>query len=110
MGRGALGAAAGLAALLVLLGFLAGRLDDGTLSGAVLRAVWHELNGDFWAAAGVLAATGYLVTLLARPGPDRLARDLGPRTLVADAWGQVSTRGRSPPPGPIGRCSWGSPA
>lgn len=96
VGRGALGAAAGLAALLVLLGFLAGRLDDGTLSGAFLRAVWHELNGDFWAAAGVLAATGYLVTLLARPGPDRLARELGPRALVADAWGQVLDPGPKP--------------
>jgi hypothetical protein len=89
MGRGALGASAGLAALLVLAGFLAGRLDDDTLSGAVLRAVWHELDGDFWAAAGFLAATGYVLTLLARRGPDRLARDLGPRALVAHAWGQM---------------------
>lgn len=89
LGRGALGASAGLAALLVLVGFLAGRLDDETLSGAVLRATWHELDGDFWAAAGVLAATGYVLTLLARPGPDRLARDLGPRALVAHAWGQM---------------------
>ena len=89
VGRGALGAAAGLAALLVLVGFLTGRLDDGTLSGAVVRAVWHELDGDFWVAAGVLAATGYVLTLLARPGPGRLARDLGPRALVAHAWSQM---------------------
>jgi hypothetical protein len=89
VGRGALGAAAGLAALLVLVGFLTGRLDDGTLSGAVVRAVWHELDGDFWAAAGVLAATGYVLTLLARPWPDRLGGDLGPRALAAHAWSQM---------------------
>jgi hypothetical protein len=89
VGRGALGAAAGLAALLVVVGFLVGRMDDDTLAGAVLQAVWGELDGDFWAAAGVLAATGYVLTLLARPVRTRPLRDLGPRELVAHAWSQV---------------------
>jgi len=89
VGRGALGASVGLAALLVLAGFLAGRLDDDTLSGAVVRAVWGELDGDFWAAAGVLGAAGYVLTLLAQPGRARRARELGPRALAAHAWEQV---------------------
>ena len=89
VGRGALGAALGLAGLLVLVGFAAGRADVSTLSGAVLRAVWGELDGEFWAVAGVLGAVGYVLTLLARPGRARLTRDLSARQLVAHAWGQV---------------------
>jgi hypothetical protein len=89
VGRGGVAAAALLAALLVVVGFLVGRTDDSTLSGAVLQAVWDELNGTFWAAAGLLAAIGYLLSLVVRPGAAQLARDTTPRELLAQAWAQV---------------------
>jgi hypothetical protein len=89
VGRGAVAAACVLAGLLVVLGFLVGRTDDSTLSGAVLQAVWHQLDGTFWAAAGLLAAIGYLLSLAGRSGLARLARGTSPRELVAQAWAQV---------------------
>jgi hypothetical protein len=89
VGRGALGAGLGLAGVLVLVGFAIGRADAATLSGAVVRAVWGELDGEFWAAAGLLGAVGYVLTLLARPGRARLSRDVSARQLAAHAWGQV---------------------
>ena len=89
VGRGAVVAAVLLAVLLVVVGFVVGRTDDSTLSGAVLQAIWHELNGTFWAAAGLLAALGYLLSLVVRPGATRMARDTTPRELLAQAWAQV---------------------
>jgi hypothetical protein len=89
VGRGALGAGVALAFVLVAVGFVVGRLDDTTLSGALTHAAWGELDGDFWAAAGVLAAAGYLLLLLGNPVRARVARDLGPRGLVAHVWRQL---------------------
>ncbi|HEX4687012.1 MAG TPA: hypothetical protein VH228_09520 [Nocardioides sp.] len=89
VGRGALAAAVILAAVLVVAGFLVGRADDSTLSGAVLQAVWHELDGDFWAAAGLLGAVGYVLSLAMRPGVVQTGRDLTPREVLTRAWGQV---------------------
>jgi len=89
VGRGALGAAVGLAGLLVLGGFLVGRTDSSTLGGAVLQAVWRELAGSFWAAAGLVAAAGYLLTVVARPGRALVGRDRTAREVAAGAWQQV---------------------
>lgn len=89
VGRGAVAAAVLMAGLLVALGFLVGRTDESTLSGAVLQAVWHQLDGSFWAAAGLLAAIGYLLSLAVRPGTGQMARDVTPRQVLAHAWAQV---------------------
>lgn len=48
MGRGALGAGAGLALLLVLTGILVGRTDQETLAGATAQATWRSLGAAFW--------------------------------------------------------------
>lgn len=65
VGRGVAAAGLGLAALLVVTGFVVDRLDPGTLPGAVRRAVWGELAGSFWVAAAVAVALGALLTLVA---------------------------------------------
>jgi hypothetical protein len=89
VGRGALAAAALLAVLLVAVGFTASRTDDSTLSGAVLRAVWNELDADFWTAAGLLGAVGYLLSLAVRSGGPQASRGTTPRPVLARAWSQV---------------------
>lgn len=65
VGRGVLGAGLGLAGLLVVVGFVVDRLDPGTLSGAVRRAAWAELDGPSWVTAGVVVALGALMTAAA---------------------------------------------
>ena len=84
----------GWPALLVLAGFLAGRLDDDTLSGAVVQAVWGELDGDFWAAAG------FSVRRLRADAP-RAARACraGPRARTAGAGGPRVEQVLDPGPG-----------
>jgi hypothetical protein len=66
-----------------------GRTDDSTLSGAVVQAVWRELDGDFWAAAGLLAALGCLLSLVVRPDGPEPAGEVRPREALARAWSQV---------------------
>jgi hypothetical protein len=89
VGRGAVAAAGLLAVLLVVVGFVVRREDDSTLSGAVIQAVWEELNGTFWAAAGLLAAIGYLLSLDVWSGAAQLARDKSPRELFSQTWARV---------------------
>ena len=85
VGRGALGAGVTLSVLLVVTGFVVGRSATSTLTGALRSAVWGQLDGAFWAAAGVVAASGYLLLLLARPGVG-LRGDLSLTERVARAW------------------------
>ena len=101
VGRGALGAGVGLALLLVLVGVLVRRTDAETLSGAVVRAVWRELGGAFWSAAGVLAAGGYVLVLVVSAAR---AGDGGSRSaaeVVALTWSRLLDPG--PRPGPRAR-------
>jgi hypothetical protein len=71
LGRGALGAGALLAGLLVIMAAVVGRSDRDTLEGAVRAAVWDQLAGRFWVAAGVAAGAGLLITLVGTPRTER---------------------------------------
>lgn len=89
IGRGALGAAACLAFLLVVAGFLVGRTDQETLSGAIARAAWGELAGAFWSAAGVLAATGYVLVLVVSAARSVSGRPRTVAEIVALTWSRL---------------------
>lgn len=80
VGRGVVASGVVLAGLLVVTGFLADRADTDTLSGALASAVWDELAGAFWTAAGLLVVAGAAIALTARPGID-----LRPRALLRGA-------------------------
>lgn len=54
-----------LAGSLVVTGFVAGRADVSTLSGAVRGSVWGELSGSFWVAVALMVALGGLLTVAA---------------------------------------------
>jgi hypothetical protein len=82
IGRGALGAGALLAALLVLAGALMGRSDRDTMAGAVRAATWDELAGTFWVVAGLIAAAGAVLALIAGPRTER-SRTLLRASLMA---------------------------
>jgi hypothetical protein len=84
-GRGLLSAALTLAGLLVVVGFLAGRQDDSTLSGALVRASWHELDGVFWDTTAVVAVIGLLLLATGRYGPRLLSGDLDAATVALEA-------------------------
>jgi hypothetical protein len=86
VGRGAVTAAGCLAVLLALVGFRVGRADPATLAGSLQHAVWGQLSGPFWSAAGLTAAVGLLLLLFARRAVDVTVADLAPRTLAAEAW------------------------
>ncbi|MEP9364118.1 hypothetical protein ABLE68_14210 [Nocardioides sp. CN2-186] len=92
-GRGSVVAGGVLALALVVVGFLVGRTDDGTLSGALAQAVWGELSGAFWVAVGVLAVAGAAIALAARPGTD-----LAPRSLLRGATTWIVDPGPEPWP------------
>lgn len=64
-GLGVTSAGLVLAGLLVVAGFVAGRADVTTLSGAVRGAVWGELSGTFWVAVALMVALGGLLTVAA---------------------------------------------
>lgn len=95
VGLGVTGAGLLMAALLVVVGFVAGHGDTDTLSGAVRNAVWDELAGAFWAAAALIVALGGLLTVAAgissRPDlrlerlRDFLDPSVGPAHLTARA-------------------------
>ena len=98
VGRGLLTSAVCLAVLLVLAGFAVGRADRQTLSGSLQHAIWGQLDGPFWAAAGLTAALGFLLTLPARRAAAARAVDLAPRTLVGNAWRALLDPGPAPRP------------
>ncbi|MCW2771226.1 MAG: hypothetical protein JWR27_2659 [Aeromicrobium sp.] len=81
VGSGALAAAGALIVLLVVGSFLAARLDEHTLGGALGAATWRELDRSFWLAAGIVAAAGFLLRVVASPG-----LDLEPSSLAARGW------------------------
>ncbi|GAA4715450.1 hypothetical protein GCM10023349_38700 [Nocardioides conyzicola] len=54
-----------LSGLLVVVGFWADRLSHDTVRGAVRHAVWRELDGPLWAAAGIAVALGALLAVAA---------------------------------------------
>jgi hypothetical protein len=85
LGRGALGAGVALAVLLAVTGLVVRRSDRSTLEGALRHAVWGQLDGSFWAAAGVVAASGYLLVLLSRPGTG-LRAELTPADRLSRVW------------------------
>ena len=84
-GHGVLAAAITLAGLLVVTGFVVGRQDDTTLSGALVRASWHELDGVFWDTTAVAGAIGLLLVVSGRLGLRLLSGDLDLRTLALEA-------------------------
>ena len=84
-GRGVLAAALTLAGLLVVTGFVVGRQDDSTLSGALVRASWHELDGVFWDTTAVAGAIGLLLVVSGRLGLRLLSGDLDLRALALEA-------------------------
>lgn len=93
VGRGSVVASGVLAVVLVVVGFLVGRTDSGTLSGAVTQAAWGELSGAFWTSVGVLAVAGAAIALAARPGTD-----LAPRSLLSGATAWILDPGPEPWP------------
>ncbi|MCD9199655.1 PI-PLC domain-containing protein [Aeromicrobium wangtongii] len=89
-GTGALGAAGVLVVLLLVASWWASRLDD-SIRDALVAAAWRELDGSFWAVAGVVAAAGLLMRLVASPG-----LDLDPSTLASRGWRTLSGVGSTP--------------
>lgn len=105
-GRGLLTSAVCLALLLVVVGFAVGRADRETLSGSLQHAIWGQLDGPFWAAAGLTAALGFLLTLPARRAAAARAADLAPRTVVANAWRALLDPGPAPRPRALRAVFW----
>jgi len=80
VGRGSLAAGLLLAVVLLLVGSLTRHADRGTLGGAVRRAGWAELSGEFWLATGLIVTVGAIAVLASRERLDlrelvRPARD-----------------------------------
>jgi hypothetical protein len=82
-----------LAALLVLVDAVVRRADQDTLSGAVQRAGWAQLDGPFWVTAAVLVVAGYVAVLATRPGLSFPATS--PREAVGRAWAGLTDPGTS---------------
>ena len=93
VGRGSAVAGGVLGLLLVAVGFLVGRADTATLSGAVAQAGWSELSGAFWTSVGVLTVAGAAIALAARP-----ETDLAPRSLLRGATTWIVDPGPEPWP------------
>ena len=93
-GRGVLAAALTLGGLLVVTGFVVGRQDGSTLSGALVRASWHELDGVFWDTTAVAGAIGLLLVVSGHLGLRLLSGDLDLGALA------LETRTRLLDPGP----------
>ncbi|QGG40198.1 hypothetical protein [Aeromicrobium yanjiei] len=90
-GTGALGAAGALVVLLLVASWWASRLEDDSIRDALVGAAWRELDGSFWAVAGVVAAAGLLMRVVASPG-----LDLDPATLASRGWRTLSVAGTTP--------------
>lgn len=67
VGRGAVTGGLILALLLVVIGFLVGRVEETVLRGALQRAIWAELSGAFWTASALLTSIGCMLVLVTRP-------------------------------------------
>jgi hypothetical protein len=92
-GTGVVRAGLGMAALLVMVDLVVRRADRDTLSGAVQRAGWAQLDGAFWVTAGMLIVAGYLAVLATRPNLSFSA--MPPREAVAAAWAGLTDVGTS---------------
>ncbi|MET1039010.1 MAG: hypothetical protein ABW075_12100 [Aeromicrobium sp.] len=90
-GDGIMTAAALLILLLVIGSFVVSRVDDQTLGGALTRAVWGELDGSFWATAGVVGTLGWLLRVAGSPG---FRLDLA--ALVRRGWRGLSAQDLAP--------------
>jgi hypothetical protein len=93
VGTGVVWAGLVLAALLVLIDLLVRRADRDTLSGAVQRAAWAQLDGRFWVTAGILIVAGYVAVLATRPNLSFSATR--PREAVAAVWAGLRDAGAS---------------
>jgi hypothetical protein len=93
VGTGVVWAGLVLAALLVLIDLLVRRADRDTLSGAVQRAAWAQLDGRFWVTAGILIVAGYVAVLATRPNLSFSATR--PREAVAAVWAGLTDPGAS---------------
>ena len=94
VGRGALGAGAGLALLLVLTGILVGRTDQETLAGATAQATWRSLGAAFWSTAGLLVATGYALGLVVSASRSVSEQPRTAAEVAALAWGRLLDPGQ----------------
>lgn len=60
--------AGGLAVLTVVIGLIVNRLDESTLTGALVQGAWHEFDGALWRSVAVLGVIAVVVSIVNRPG------------------------------------------